>query len=116
LLAPVPKSSSFEDLHGSLAFHAELAPEAMAIGAPGCQPPACGGLLPRVEEMVRGPSDVWRPAERKNPLRRSEAGKSGTKAERLAFIKEVWAEMRALSVRRLTEGRNTPSSGRPISS
>lgn len=79
LLAPVPKSSSFEDLHGSLAFHAELAPEAMAIGAPGRQPLACGGLLPRVEEMVRGPSDVWRPAERKNPLRRSEAGKNGTK-------------------------------------
>jgi MbtH protein len=43
---------------------------------------------------------VW-PADRENPLGWSDAGKSGTKAECLAFIKEVWTDMRPLSLRRL---------------
>jgi MbtH protein len=42
---------------------------------------------------------IW-PAERENPLGWSDAGKSGTKAQCLAFIKEVWTDMRPLSVRR----------------
>ncbi len=46
---------------------------------------------------------IW-PADRDNPLGWSDAGKSGTKAECLAFIKEVWTDMRPLSVRRLMEG------------
>ncbi len=45
---------------------------------------------------------IW-PADRDNPLGWSDAGKSGTKAECLAFIKEVWTDMRPLSVRRLME-------------
>ncbi len=45
---------------------------------------------------------IW-PADRENPLGWSDAGKSGTKAECLAFIKEVWTDMRPLSVRRLME-------------
>lgn len=52
---------------------------------------------------------IW-PAERENPLRWTDAGKSDTKAECLAFIKEVWIDMRPLSVRRLMEERN-PASG-----
>jgi MbtH protein len=52
---------------------------------------------------------IW-PAERENPLGWSDAGKSGTKAECLAFIKEVWTDMRPLSLRRLIEERN-PASG-----
>jgi MbtH protein len=51
---------------------------------------------------------IW-PADRENPLGWSDAGKSGTKAECLAFIKEVWTDMRPLSVRRLMEG------GEPVS-
>jgi MbtH protein len=47
---------------------------------------------------------IW-PADRENPLGWSDAGKSGTKAECLAFIEEVWTDMRPLSVRRLMEGR-----------
>src|SRR5215212_7154529 len=43
------------------------------------------------------------PADRENPLGWSDAGKSGTKAECLAFVKEVWTDMRPLSVRRLME-------------
>ena len=45
---------------------------------------------------------IW-PADRYNPLGWTDAGKSGTKAECLAFIKEVWTDMRPLSVRRLME-------------
>lgn len=43
---------------------------------------------------------IW-PADRENPLGWSDAGKSGTKAQCLAFIKEVWTDMRPLSLRRL---------------
>ncbi len=42
---------------------------------------------------------IW-PADRGNPLGWSDAGKSGTKAECLAFIKQEWTDMRPLSVRR----------------
>jgi MbtH protein len=45
-------------------------------------------------------STPFGPAERENPLGWSDAGKSGTKAQCLAFIKEVWTDMRPLSVRR----------------
>ena len=41
---------------------------------------------------------IW-PAERENPLGWRDAGKSGTKAECLAHIKEVWTDMRPLSLR-----------------
>jgi MbtH protein len=41
---------------------------------------------------------IW-PLERENPLGWSDAGKSGSKAECLAYIKEVWTDMRPLSVR-----------------
>ncbi len=46
---------------------------------------------------------IW-PADRENPLGWSDVGKSGTKAECLAFIEAVWTDMRPLSVRRLMEG------------
>jgi MbtH protein len=51
---------------------------------------------------------IW-PADRENPLGWSDVGKSGTKAECLAFIEEMWTDMRPLSVRRLMEG------GEPVS-
>jgi MbtH protein len=41
---------------------------------------------------------IW-PAGRENPLGWSDGGKSGRKAECLAFIKEVWTDMRPLSAR-----------------
>ena len=45
---------------------------------------------------------IW-PAERENPLGWTDAGKSGTKQECLEHIKEVWTDMRPLSLRRKME-------------
>jgi MbtH protein len=45
---------------------------------------------------------IW-PADRENPLGWSDAGKAGTKAECLAYIKEVWTDMRPLSLRKKME-------------
>jgi MbtH protein len=40
------------------------------------------------------------PADRQNPAGWRDAGKAGTKAECLAYIKEVWVDMRPLSLRK----------------
>ena len=42
---------------------------------------------------------IW-PADRENALGWNDAGYSGTKAECLAYIKEVWTDMRPLSLRK----------------
>ena len=42
---------------------------------------------------------IW-PAERENALGWRDAGRSGTKAECLEYIKEVWTDMRPLSLRK----------------
>jgi MbtH protein len=42
---------------------------------------------------------IW-PAERDNPLGWRDADKSGSKDECLAYVKEVWTDMRPLSLRR----------------
>ncbi len=41
---------------------------------------------------------IW-PAGRENALGWQDAGKTGTKAECLAYIQEVWTDMRPLSLR-----------------
>ena len=45
---------------------------------------------------------IW-PVDRENPLGWRDAGKSGPKAESLAYIKEVWPDMRPLSLRKQME-------------
>jgi MbtH protein len=45
---------------------------------------------------------IW-PAERELPLGWKEAGKQGPKAECLDYIKEVWTDMRPLSLRKKME-------------
>jgi MbtH protein len=45
---------------------------------------------------------LWE-ADRENPLGWLDAGKSGSKEECLAYIKEVWTDMRPLSLRRHME-------------
>ena len=45
---------------------------------------------------------IW-PAERENALGWNDAGKSGLKPECLAYIKEVWTDMRPLSLRKKME-------------
>ncbi|HEY0170103.1 MAG TPA: MbtH family protein [Pyrinomonadaceae bacterium] len=45
---------------------------------------------------------IW-PADRENALGWNDAGKSGPKAECLAYIEEVWTDMRPLSLRKKME-------------
>ena len=45
---------------------------------------------------------IW-PADRELPKGWREAGKSGPKAECLTYIKEVWTDMRPLSLRKKME-------------
>ena len=45
---------------------------------------------------------IW-PADRENPLGWGDVGKSGAKTECLAYIKEVWTDMRPLSLRKKME-------------
>lgn len=42
---------------------------------------------------------IW-PVDRENPLGWTSAGKTGPKAECLEYIKEVWTDMRPLSLRK----------------
>jgi len=42
---------------------------------------------------------IW-PVDRENPLGWKDAGKSGPKAGCLSYIKEVWTDMRPLSLRK----------------
>lgn len=52
---------------------------------------------------------IW-PADRENPIGWHDAGKSGTKQECLAWIQEVWTDMRPKSLREKMEqaGRDVP--------
>ena len=45
---------------------------------------------------------IWS-ADRENALGWNDAGKTGTKAECLAYIQEVWTDMRPLSLRKKME-------------
>jgi MbtH protein len=46
---------------------------------------------------------IW-PAHRENPLGWTDTGKSDSKEECLAYIKEVWTDMRPLDLRQKMEG------------
>jgi MbtH protein len=76
--------------------------------------------LPKEEEMSREETEdsriykvvvnhedqysIW-PADRENPLGWRDVGKTGLKAECLDYIKEVWTDMRPLSLRKKMEER-----------
>jgi MbtH protein len=47
---------------------------------------------------------IW-PEHRELPLGWSDTGKHGPKAECLAYIEEVWTDMRPLSLRKQTDGK-----------
>lgn len=51
---------------------------------------------------------IWS-AERANPAGWRDAGKAGTKADCLAYIQEVWTDMRPLSLRKHMEQTATAS-------
>lgn len=42
---------------------------------------------------------IW-PADRQNPTGWRDVGKTGSKSECLAYIKEVWTDLRPLSLRK----------------
>ncbi|HEX9922949.1 MAG TPA: MbtH family protein [Anaerolineae bacterium] len=46
---------------------------------------------------------IW-PVGRETPLGWRDAGKEGTKTECLAYIEQVWTDMRPLSLRKKMEG------------
>lgn len=58
---------------------------------------------------------IW-PESKENPLGWMDAGKVGTKSECLAYIKEVWTDMRPLSLRKKMEemAKNPPPSPAPL--
>jgi MbtH protein len=47
---------------------------------------------------------IW-PADRENPLGWNDVGKSGSKAECMAYIQDVWTDMRPRSLRDAMDGR-----------
>jgi len=49
---------------------------------------------------------LW-PEDRENALGWKDAGKAGTKAECLDYIKQVWTDMRPLSLRKKMEEQGT---------
>ncbi len=49
---------------------------------------------------------IW-PAEKENPRGWTDAGKSGSRTQCLAYIKEVWTDMRPLTLRKKMEGRES---------
>jgi len=53
---------------------------------------------------------IW-PSHRENPFGWSDAGKSGLKDECLAYIKEVWTDMRPLSLRKKMEEMEKQNKG-----
>jgi MbtH protein len=53
---------------------------------------------------------IW-PADRENALGWKDAGKTGSKDECLAHIKEVWTDMRPLSLRRAMEEAKKSAGG-----
>jgi MbtH protein len=54
---------------------------------------------------------IW-PAHRENALGWNDAGKSGTKSECLAYIAEVWTDMRPLSLRKKMEEMELKGEGK----
>jgi len=52
---------------------------------------------------------IW-PAQRENALGWRDAGKNGLKSECLNYIKEVWTDMRPLSLRKQMEDASNSSS------
>jgi MbtH protein len=70
--------------------------------APTDAAPAC-----RVVVNHEGQFSIW-PAGRELPPGWADAGRIGSREECLAYIAEVWVDMRPLSLRRQVQERATP--------
>jgi MbtH protein len=62
------------------------------------------GLTPIYKVVVNheGQYSIW-PVNRDNPLGWNDAGRVGTEEDCLAYIEEVWTDMRPISLRRQME-------------
>lgn len=60
-------------------------------------------LVYKVVVNDEGQYSIW-PSDRAAPAGWAEAGKAGTKDECLAYVDEVWTDMRPLSLRKATDG------------
>ena len=58
----------------------------------------------KVVVNAEGQYSIW-PADRENALGWNDAGKTGSKAECLAYIEEVWTDQRPLSLRKKMEDK-----------
>jgi MbtH protein len=59
-------------------------------------------IIYNVVVNYEGQYSLW-PADRENPLGWGDAGKSGLKSDCLLYIREVWTDMRLLSLRKQME-------------
>jgi len=57
----------------------------------------------RVVVNHEGQYSLW-PVDREPPAGWTDAGRTGSKEECLAFVEEVWTDMRPLSLRRAMDG------------
>jgi MbtH protein len=55
---------------------------------------------------------IW-PAHKPNPLGWRDAGKAGLKPECLAYVNEVWTDMRPLSLRKKMEQQAAEQAAKP---
>ena len=63
-------------------------------------------MVYRVDVNHEEQYSIW-PGDRELPLGWRSVGQEGSKADCLAYIKEVWTDMRPLSVRRQAQELNT---------
>jgi MbtH protein len=61
-------------------------------------------IIYKVVVNHEGQYSIW-PDERENAIGWKDAGKSGTKAECLAHVKEVWTDMRPVTLRKDMQDR-----------
>jgi MbtH protein len=59
------------------------------------------------EEMY----SIW-PADREVPFKWASYGKTGSKSECIAFVKEIWTDMRPLSLRKKMEAEEAERQAR----
>jgi MbtH protein len=94
-LAQAPLGSLSERL---LAFSLQVPNEEIVMNRDDTEDTTLYKVLVNHEEQY----SLW-PANRENPLGWRDVGMSGSKAECLAYIKEVWTDMRPLSLRKKME-------------
>lgn len=68
------------------------------------------GMVYKVVKNHEEQYSIW-PLRKPNPAGWVDGGKSGSKEECLSFIRDVWTDMRPLSLRQAMDARATASAG-----